>query len=102
MRKTLILLGILFITTQFLISCKNVEVASSVPIDRRYTPPRDEIVTTYQYRYDWYNDELKMLPYVSTVHHNEKYEILYKITYDDGSTKKQWKSVSKTEYDSFG
>ena len=43
-----------------------------------------------------------LVPEVKTVHHEEVYEVLYRVTYDDGSTRDQWETVGKEEWEAAG
>ena len=46
--------------------------------------------------------EMVMVPEIRTVQHPEKFQILYRITYDNGTTADRWVDVSRDEYTAFG
>jgi len=84
-----------------LVACeKKIEVSRDV-IDCRYTPAHEEVVTEYEYKYDGWKGEYRLMPNTHTKKYNEKYELLYKITYDDGSSEKNWQEVTEKEYSEF-
>ena len=68
-------------------------------IDRRYTAAYDSIETDYQYKYNLFEGAFALVPEVKTVHHEEVYEVLYRTTYDDGSTRDRWETVGKEEWE---
>lgn len=45
---------------------------------------------------------LLAVPDIKTVHHEEKYEVLYRVTYDNGSTYDRWETVGKEEWEEAG
>lgn len=67
-------------------------------IDNRYTPERQEVVTDYKYEWSWWQGDFVLVPDVHTEIFPEKYEILYCVTYDDGTTKNLWEQVTKEQY----
>lgn len=67
-------------------------------IDRRYTAAYDSIETSYRYKYDFWGGDFVLVPDVKTVHHDEKYEVLYRITYKDGSERDSWETVGEKEW----
>lgn len=71
-------------------------------IDRRYTAAYDSIETDYQYKYNLFEGAFALVPEVKTVHHEEVYEVLYRTTYDDGSTRDRWETVGKEEWEAAG
>lgn len=71
-------------------------------IDRRYTAAYDSIETDYQYKYNLFEGAFVLVPEVKTVHHEEVYEVLYRTTYDDGSTRDRWETVGKEEWEAAG
>ena len=60
---------------------------------------KTEVETEYKYTYDVWKGDFVLVPYVQTVHHDAEYEILYRITYDDGSTTTRWEYVGEVEYE---
>ena len=101
MKKTISIITIIILFA-IIAGCGTVktEVARKV-VDCRYTPPRSEVTTTYEHKYSWYKGDFILVPNVHTVHKPEKYEFLYSISYDDGSTAEVWQEVEKSEYMSF-
>lgn len=77
------------------------EEISREAIDRRYIAPYDGVETDYVYKYDMWKGEFVMVPEIRTVHHNAKYQILYRITYDNGSTDERWVDVGEATYNAF-
>lgn len=71
-------------------------------IDRRYTAAYDGIETDYQYKYNLFEGTFVLVPEVKTVHHEEKYGVLYRTTYDNGSTRDRWETVGKEEWEAVG
>lgn len=78
------------------------EMVSREAIDRRYTAAYDSIETDYQYKYNLFEGAFALVPEVKTVHHEEVYEVLYRTTYDDGSTRDRWETVGKEEWEAAG
>lgn len=84
-----------------LCSCEPVEEIGRTPIDCRYTAAYTEVVTDYKHEYSWWKGDFVLVPDTHTKLHPEKYEILYSITYDDGSSREVWKEVDRSTYVSF-
>ena len=82
----------------FLMLAGCAEEVSRQAIDVRYTPAHEGVETNYVHKYDWYSGGFVMVPEVRTVHYEEKYSILYEITYDDGSTATRWQDCAYSEY----
>lgn len=76
-----------------------VEVVSEKPIDAEYVAPYDAMETVYTYKYDWWHGDLKYLPELKMVHHEEEYKVQYEQVWSDNSIETYWKSVSKEEYE---
>lgn len=74
------------------------EVIGKTPIDTRYTPAYEGVETGYKHQYSWGANEFVLVPDVRTVYHHEKHEVLYRETYDDGSERQVWETVTKAEY----
>lgn len=85
-----------------LFGCRKLEEVSREAIDRRYTAAYDSIETDYQYKYNLFEGAFVLVPEVKTVHHEEVYEVLYRTTYDDGSTRDRWETVGKEEWEATG
>ena len=71
---------------------------SREPVDVRYTEAYDEIKTGYQYKYNYWKGEFVLVPDVRTVRHQAKWEIQYRITYDNGEEKTDWCGCTEAEY----
>ena len=82
--------------------CYKRSEVSREAIDRRYTAAYDSIETDYQYKYNLFEGAFALVPEVKTVHHEEVYEVLYRTTYDDGSTRDRWETVGKEEWEAAG
>lgn len=82
--------------------CHELEEVSREVIDWRYTSAYDSIETDYQYKYNFLEGEFVLVPEVKTVHHEEVYEVLYRVTYDNGSTYDWWETVGKKEWEAAG
>lgn len=95
----LVALSLIIVTT--LCACNNKIEIKRESIDCRYTPPYDGIETNYVHKYDWWQGDFVLVPEVKTVHHDAVYEIKYRITYDDGSTKDIWETVTANEYNEY-
>ena len=95
------LLAVLAIISGCYEASKRPEVSREA-IDRRYTAAYDSIETDYQYKYNLFEGAFALVPEVKTVHHEEVYEVLYRTTYDDGSTRVRWETVGKEEWEAAG
>lgn len=96
-----LLLAVLAIISGCYEASKRSEVSREA-IDRRYTAAYDSIETDYQYKYNLFEGAFALVPEVKTVHHEEVYEVLYRTTYDDGSTRDRWETVGKEEWEEAG
>ena len=97
MKKIISVISIIALVIS-LTACYRTEV-SKEPIDYRYTEQSQAIKTEYKHKYSFLKGEFVMIPEVKTVTVPEKYEIKYRITYDDGSTSEEWREVGKLVYD---
>lgn len=93
-----LLLAVLTVISGCYEASKRSEVSREA-IDRRYTAAYDSIETDYQYKYNLFEGAFALVPEVKTVHHEEVYEVLYRTTYDDGSTRDRWETVGKEEWE---
>lgn len=95
-----ILLLITFIIT-FLLFCSVgcSEVVSKTPIDTEFIAAYDAMETVYEYKYDWYHCDFKLLPVIKQVHHNAVYRVQYQLTYSNGESYAKWEEVDKTTYE---
>lgn len=88
------------ILSTFLCGCRT-EV-ERYPIDARYTESYQGIETTYEYEVDIFSDNgIKKMPNTHSKVFPEKYELQYRIKYDNGDTKTVWVQVAKDEYMEF-
>lgn len=92
MKKITVLLTIMLFA---MCGCAN--VVEEYPIDARYTESYTGIVTTYEMK--WNGDTWSQMPNTHTKFFPEMYEIQYRIKYDDGSTKTEWRIVARDEYE---
>ncbi len=67
-------------------------------IDVRYTEAYDRVETSYQHKFDILSGGFVLVPVVKTVHHEAKWEIRYRITYDNGGRSTEWCECSEREY----
>lgn len=74
------------------------EVVNKEPVAVRYEPPHYNAVTEYEYQWDWWNGEYKLLPVVKNEYVEEKFFVQYAITYTDGSIEYVWNDVSQAIY----
>ena len=51
------------------------QVVNKEPIEVKYEPPHYDVVTTYEYQWDWWNSEYKLLPIVKNEYVEEKFNI---------------------------
>lgn len=77
------------------------EVERKEPIDSRFIPAHEETHTKYEYVYDSWNNKSRLMPKIETQYVEDSYEILYKVTYDNGKTREIWQEVEKEEYDEY-
>lgn len=92
MKKIIFLLAIMIFAM-----CGCAKVVEEYPIDARYTESYKGIDTTYEMK--WNGDAWAEMPNTHSVVFPEKYEIQYRINYDNGSTKTEWREVARDEYE---
>lgn len=93
------ILMVLIIST-LLCGCSS--VIEEYPIDARYTESYQGIETTYDYEFDLFSENgFKKMPNVHSTIVPEKYELQYRINYDDKTTRTEWRTVTKDEYNNF-
>lgn len=80
-----------------LIGCA--EKISETPVDTEYTPAYDAMETVYEYKWDWWHGEYRLLPNYKMVHHEEAYKVQYKIVYSNGDEYLEWRTVDKQTYE---
>ena len=81
----------------FLVGCgcmKRVELTREA-VDSRFTPEHTSSIMIWQKIGDI------SIPRRLQSHHDDKWEIQYRITYDDGTVKLKWVTVSEEVYDDF-
>lgn len=74
------------------------EVIDKEPVAAKYEPPHYDTATTYEYQWDWWNGEYKLLPVVNSEYVEEKFNVQYEIIYSDGSKDYVWESVPEVLY----
>jgi hypothetical protein len=60
-----------------------------------------EVVTDYEYKFDWLHGKYRLVPNTHTVKHKDEYKLMYRTIYDDLTGKTEWVTVSKAEYDAY-
>ena len=98
MKKALAIILIVLILLFVLCACSKAEAGREV-IDWSYTAPYEGVETDYVYKYNLLKGEFVLVPEVKTVHHDAVYKILYRVTYEDGSTADVWEVVTAAEYE---
>lgn len=71
---------------------------SREPINARHTEAYEGIETEYEYQYDWWKGDFVLMPVMKTVRYPAKWEIQYRITYDNGETETEWCECTEEEY----
>ena len=84
-RKVITILMMMVIIVIYLTGCKYFEEETKTLIDYRYSAEHVEVTT---------NSDGK----TSSYHYNEKFELLYEITYADGHTERHWEECTRFEY----
>lgn len=74
------------------------EIVDREPMAVRHEPPRYNTNTKYEYQWDWWNGEYKLLPVIENEYIEEKFCIQYAVIYSDGSTAYVWETVPQTIY----
>lgn len=98
MKLNKIIACIMMCVTLFaLASCA--EKISETPVDVEYIASYDAMETVYEYKYDWWNGEWRLLPNYKMVHHEEVYKVHYKVVYSNGDVLLEWKTVDKQTYE---
>lgn len=100
--KIVLFIALLLAVPAIICGCHGLEEVSREAVDRRYTAAYDSIETDYQYKYNFLEGAFVLVPDIKTVHHEEKYEVLYRVTYDNGSTYDRWETVGKEEWEEAG
>lgn len=97
MKKMKKVILILLTMAMLFTMCGCANVVEEYPIDARYTESYAGIDTTYEMK--WNGETWSEMPNTHTKVFPEKYEIQYRINYDDGSTKTEWREVARDEYE---
>lgn len=84
-----------------LCSCGFPKEIERTAIDCRYTEAHTELVTEYEHVFSWWTGDFVLVPNTHTKVCPEKYELLYVIKYDDGTSYEKWAEVSRSEYVAF-
>ena len=96
------MIKIIMVLIVSILLCGCASVTEEYPIDARYTESYQGIETTYDYEFDLFSDNgFKKMPNVHSTIVPEKYELQYKINYDNGATRAEWRTVTKDEYNKF-
>lgn len=99
MKKAISILTILILMIS-LVSCTEPKTeVSEKPINTDFVAAHSSMTTEYEYQWDWWNGEYRLLPVYKEVHYPDTYKLQYEITYSDGSTKTEWREVDKPTYD---
>ena len=84
-----------------LCSCALPQEIKRTAIDCRYTEQHTELVTEYEHVFSWWKGDFVLVPNTHTKVVPDKYELLYMIEYDDGTSCEKWEEVSQSEYIAF-
>lgn len=84
-----------------LCSCGFPEEVERTAIDCRYTEAHTELVTEYKHVFSLWKGDFVLVPDTHTKFFPDKYELLYIVKYDDGTSCEKWEEVSQNEYISF-
>lgn len=96
--KKIILVLIAITMATFICGCA--KVVDEIPIDARFTESHQEIRTDYDYQVDILGEEtFKLMPNIHTVTIPDKYEVQYRVYYDDSTNKTEWREVARDEYE---
>lgn len=76
-----------------LAGCTHKAVVCEEPLDVCFTPAHSEV------RYMWMLIGKNLIPVPHTYSYDARWDVLYLITYDDGSTSKQWRAVDQNTYE---
>ena len=93
------IIALIIVILLLLIACSSKTEVSRELLDHDYTPAFEAVETEYVYQWDWFNGEYRFLPDTHTVRHEAKYQLLYRVVYEDGSQDTVWEEVNEREYD---
>lgn len=101
MKKVIAIIVLLVMVATICAGCGETPAeVSRVPVDVRYTEAFEGITTEYKYKYDWWKGDFVLVPVMKTVRHDAKWEIQYRITYDNGEEQTEWCACTEAEYNS--
>ena len=92
---------ILVCLVAMLLALAGCEKATMTPIGVRCIEAHSEVKTEYTHKFDFLSGGFVYVPEVRTVHIDEKYEVMYKLSWSDGHERVEnfWREVTKEEYD---
>lgn len=93
MKRAIRIAAILLVVVILLTGCTHKNVVDKEPLDVCFTPAHSQI--TYVPMLIGKN----IIPMPHTYYYGERWDVLYLITYDDGSTAKQWREVDQNTYE---
>ena len=91
---------ILLVLSISISACSGMSEISREILEGRYISDYDGVETEYVYKFNILEGEFVLVPEIKTVHRDAAYEVLYRITYMDGSTEERWESVSEDVFNS--
>lgn len=100
MKKAISILMILILLISIVSCTKPKTEVSEKPIHTDFISAHSAVTTEYEYQWDWWNGEYRLLPVYKEVRYPDTYKVQYEITYSDGSTKTEWREVDKPTYES--
>lgn len=100
---TIVCIILILIISIIGVSCNNRTrvVIKKAACESRYVKAYEDVVTDYEYKYDFVNGSLRLLPNTHTAKHKAVYQLKYRTIYDDLTFKDEWVDVSKAEYDEY-
>ena len=102
MKNVICRMIMLIVMAACLCSCaEEAEEVERVPVDCRYTEAWSGVETRTEYEYNICEGEFVLIPKIETVNHPERYELLWEITYSDGSALQSWEQCTAKEYENF-
>lgn len=95
--KKIIFVALCLVMVTMLCGCA--EAISEEPINVDFIEAYSAVETKYEYKYDWYHGDYRMVPVIKTVYHPDEYRVQYRVTYDNGSTATVWRTVDRQIYE---
>lgn len=93
MKRAIRIAAILLAVVILLTGCTHKNVVDKEPLDVCFTPAHSETSSM------WMWTGKSMIPIPITHYYDARWDVLYLITYDDGSTAKQWREVDQNTYE---